>query len=291
MPPRIALASCALWPAGRGDHAGLAEAFSDRGAQADWVPWEDPAADWSSYDLVFLRETWNYPGKLAAFLAWVEVLATVTSVVNPPAVVRWNHHKGYLLELAAAGVSTVTTTLVPAGDADPEAALRAAGTDMVVVKPAVGVGGNGAVRGRADDPATAGHLRALLTGSDALVQPYLPSIETGGETSVVVLGGRVSHAVAKVPADGEFRIHDHRGGMYTAVEPQAAQVEVAMAACDAAREVTGDGLLYARADLVADDDGHPLLMELELIEPSLYLHTVPAATGHLADLVLATLDA
>ncbi|HEX2699888.1 MAG TPA: hypothetical protein VHM89_06750 [Acidimicrobiales bacterium] len=287
MPFRVALAGCSLWPGGSGDHAGLAEALADRGAGADWLSWEDPAADWSRYDLVLLRETWDYTAHLDRFLGWIDDVAVATRLVNPPGVVGWNHHKEYLRQLAGAGVPTVPTAVVRAGSGDAGAALAAfAGDAFVVVKPAVGIGGDGAVRGRADDPATADHVRALLAGGDVLVQPYVPSIETDGETSVVVLGGRVSHAVAKRPAAGEFRIHAHRGGTYAEVEASAAHREVALAAYEAARDATGDAILYARADLVAGDGG-PLLMELELIEPSLYLHVVPSATAHLADLVVA----
>ena len=279
-----------MWPNGSGDHAGLAEAVADRGPRADWVPWDDPVTDWSDYDLVLLRETWDYPPKLASFLGWLDSLSMVTSVVNPPAVVRWNHHKRYLQELAATEVPTVPTTVVSRATTDPCAALRDAGAATVVVKPAIGIGGNDVERGRADDPATAAHLRALLTDGDVLVQPCLKSIEASGETSLVVLGGRVSHAVTKLPAPGEFRIHEHRGGRYAQVEPAAAHVELALGACEVARSINGEDLLYARADLVAGDDGRPLLMELELIEPSLYLHTVPAATEHLADLVIMALS-
>ncbi|MBW3614509.1 MAG: hypothetical protein KY439_04260 [Actinobacteria bacterium] len=289
MPPRIALAACSLWPTGSGDHAGLAEAVADRGVRADWVPWDDPNADWSDYELVLLRETWDYPAKLASFLAWVDSVAMVTSVLNRPAVVRWNHHKRYLQELSAAGIPTVPTTVVTRGAAEPVAALGEWGAETVVVKPAVGIGGNDAERGRSDDPATAAHVRALLAGGDVLVQPYQESIETSGETSLVVLGGRVSHAVTKLPARGEFRIHEHRGGSYSEVEPTAAQVELALRACEVASALTGEDLIYARADLVAGDGGRPLLMELELIEPSLYLHTVPAATDELADVVITAL--
>ncbi len=135
MRARIALACCSLWPTGSGDHAGLAEAVADRGARADWVPWDDPVADWSDYDLVLLRETWDYPAKLPSFLAWVDSLSMLTSVVNPPAVVRWNHHKRYLQELAATGVPTVPTTVVARVATDPYAALRAAGARTVVVSP------------------------------------------------------------------------------------------------------------------------------------------------------------
>ncbi|MBW3556685.1 MAG: hypothetical protein KY454_07080 [Actinobacteria bacterium] len=290
MPSRVALACCSMWPSGSGDHQGLAEAISDRGAPADWVPWDDPSARWSDYDLVLLRETWDYPPKLASFLAWVDSVAKVTSLVNPPAVVRWNHHKRYLQELAAAGVPTVPTTVVPGASTEPHAALGAGGAATVVVKPAVGIGGNDAERGRSDDASTTAHLRALLRGGDVLVQPYLDSIETSGETSLVVLGGRVSHAVSKLPARGEFRIHEHRGGSYAQVDPSAALVELALTACEVASSATGEELLYARADVVAGEDGRPLLMELELIEPSLYLHVVPAATDALADLVVEKLS-
>ncbi|HET9442815.1 MAG TPA: hypothetical protein VFO65_05790 [Acidimicrobiales bacterium] len=289
MPARVALACCTLWPEGSGDHAGLVEALDERGASADWVPWDGPPADWSAYDLVLVRETWNYPPRLADFLHWVDAVGASTRLVNPPAVVRWNHHKRYLLDLAAAGVPTVPTTVVAAGAPAPEAVHAAAGPGAVVVKPAVGIGGDGAIRGGPGDPAVIAHLRDLAAAGDVLVQPYLAGIETAGETSVVMFGGRVSHVVAKVPAPGEFRIHEHRGGSYARVEPTPAQLAVAHAAYEAARALTADDLLYARADLAPGDDGRPLLMELELIEPSLYLHTVPEATGFVADLVVARL--
>ena len=124
-----------------------------------------------------------------------------------------------------------------------------------------------------------------------LIQPYVRGIETAGEASLVMFGGQLSHAVAKLPTRGEFRIHEHRGGTYERIGPSTAQVEVAHAACGVAGELTGSVLVYARADLVGGDDGLPLLMELELIEPSLYLHIVPAATTTLADVLAATLDA
>jgi glutathione synthase/RimK-type ligase-like ATP-grasp enzyme len=285
----VALASCSKWPGGSGDHAGVVEALAERGVRADWVPWDDPHAQWAEYDLVVLRETWDYPSKLAEFLAWVEWLATETAVANPPSVVQWNHHKRYLLDLASAGVRTVPTAVVTAGDPEPEGALvrNAAG---VVVKPAVGIGGDDAVRGAATDPAIGAHLHALLGAGDVLVQPYLQSVETTGETSVIVLAGRVSHAVTKRPAVGEFRVHEHRGGIYGAAEASAAEAEVALAACEVARARTGADPLYARADLVVGPDGEPLIMELELIEPSLYLQIVPAAAATFAEAVVSWLE-
>ncbi|HET7488470.1 MAG TPA: hypothetical protein VFJ85_11120 [Acidimicrobiales bacterium] len=285
MTPLVALASCPLWPAGRGDHAGLVDALAERGVRAEWVPWDDAGASWGAYDLVVLRETWDYPARLRRFLAWVDAVGAVTTVANPPAAVRWNHHKGYLADLAAAGVPVVPTTVVPAG-ASPEVP----GRGRVVVKPAVGIGGDGVFLGRAGDTDTAAHLEGLLEAGDALVQPFLPSVATAGETSVVMIAGRVTHTVRKRPAGDEFRVHEHRGGVYAEVDPAPAQREVARAAGEAASAITGAELLYARADLVPGDDGQPLLMELELIEPSLYLHVVPAATGRVADAVAERVD-
>lgn len=181
----------------------------------------------------------------------------------------------------------IVPTTVVAASSDPAATLDPHQSATVVVKPAVGIGGNDAERGRADDPALREHLAALLAVGDVLVQPYVASIETSGETSLIVFDDRVSHAVTKRPAGGEFRIHDHRGGTYGEVEPSREQHELAVAAREAASSITGHRLLYARADLVAGDDGRSLLMELELIEPSLYLHTVPSATAALADAIVA----
>ena len=290
MPCRLALVSYSLWPSGSGDHAGLAEALAGRGIRAVWVPWDEPGVEWAGYDVVLLRETWDYPTKLGSFLEWVDLVSTQTVVANSAAVVRWNHHKGYLQRLACAGVPTVPTTVVTTAGAEADAALRVERSATVVVKPAVGIGGDGAARGRADDPAMAEHLRRLLAGGDVVVQPYVRSIETSGETSLVLIGGRLSHAIVKLPAHDEFRIHEHRGGTYERIDPSAAQVEVAYAACEVARHLTGSDLVYARVDLVGGDDGLPLVMELELIEPSLYLHIVPAATITLVDVLVAMLD-
>lgn len=246
---------------------------------------------WADYDLVLLRETWDYPTKLGDFLDWVDLVSTLTVVANSAAVVRWNHHKGYLQGLTSAGVPTVPTTVLTSASTEAEVALRVGGLADVVVKPAVGIGGDNVVRGGADDPGMVEHLRTLLAGGDVLVQPYVRGIETVGETSLVLFGGQFSHAVAKLPSRGEFRIHEHRGGTYERIDPSTAQVEVAHAACEVAGELTGSCLVYARVDLVAGDDGLPLVMELELIEPSLYLHIVPAATTTLADVLVATLRA
>lgn len=146
MPRRLALASCSFWPSGSGDHAGLAAALADRCVRADWVPWDEPQADWAEYDLVLLRETWDYPAKLGDFLEWVDLVSMLTVVANSAAVVRWNHHKGYLQQLAFGGVPTVPTSIVATAGTEAEAVLQAERMATVVMKPAVGMSGDGVGR-------------------------------------------------------------------------------------------------------------------------------------------------
>lgn len=267
---RIALAGHDLWPGGHSDDDGVVDALRVIGIDAPWAVWDDDSVDWARFDAVVIRQTWDYPDKVDRFLAWVDAVAAATVLVNPAPVVRWNVHKGYLLDLAAAGVPIVPTTLVPAGSPVPADLPWA----EAVVKPAVGVGGNDVER------AAGGGVG--VAGQDLLVQPYLASVETAGETSIIVLAGEPSHGVVKVPAPGEHRAHEHRGGTYRPVDPRDDQLEVARAAWKAAVERTGETPAFGRVDLLDDADGRPLLGELELIEPSLYLHHVPEAIDRLA---------
>jgi glutathione synthase/RimK-type ligase-like ATP-grasp enzyme len=278
------LAGCEEFPAGHEDDAGLIEAFAARGVDAAWAVWDDPAVDWAARDLVLIRETWDYTSRLDAFLGWVDRVAASTRLLNPAPVIRWNHHKRYLLELADAGIAIVPTLVVAAGETGPAIPTW----PELVVKPAVGVGGDGAERVLAGTPELAEHLHQLGQIGDLLVQPFLPAVADVGETSLVLVSGEVTHAVQKVPASGEFRIHEHRGGTYHLVEPTIAQLDLARSAVATAAERAGSAPLYARADMVPGPDGAPLLMELELIEPSLYLHHAPFVAERIAEGLLGT---
>ena len=198
--------------------------------------------------------------------------------------IAWNTDKTYLARLEAAGIPVVpsafVTQLQPLGPL-----LEQRGWDQVVVKPSVGAGGRGAQRVRADAEGDTALAEALALGC-AVVQPYLAAVETAGETSVLFIDGEPSHAVVKLPAAGEFRIQHHRGGTSTRVglddvAPMVAIARRAMATVD-------EHLLYGRADFVPGDDGAPLLVELELSEPSLFLRNAPEAAARLAD-AIATL--
>lgn len=260
----------------------VVQALAERGLRAEVRPWGE-GTDWAAAGLVVVRTPWDYTRHRDEFLAWADRVAQTGRLVNPPEVLRWNAHKGYLAELAAAGVPVVPTVLVPHGApaAEREAAL-AGHRGEVVVKPAVGAGSSEALRAAASSVEAADHLAALTAAGDALVQPFVDSVTTRGETSVVLVGGAVSHAVRKVPAAGDYRVQVEWGGTDRAVEPTPRELGTARRAVALApAEVT-----YARVDLV-EVDGEPAVMELELIEPELFLGHAPGAVDRLADHLLA----
>ena len=240
----------------------LTAELAQQGVSHRVLRWTDPAVGHGAA-LVVVRTPWDYVLRRDEVLAACR--AAPAPVLNPPDVLAWNSHKGYLAELAEAGVPIVPTRLVRAGD---EAAL-ADGESAValVVKPAVSSGSRGAGRFEAGDPAAATHLAELVAAGDALVQPYIASVAEGGERSLIFLAGEFSHAVDKLPAAGDYRVQEMYGGRYGTHSPTAAEATVAERALAVAP--TRD-LLYARVDLVQGSDG-PLVMEVELIEPELFL--------------------
>jgi glutathione synthase/RimK-type ligase-like ATP-grasp enzyme len=270
--PRIALASCTEFPQGLGGEKELPELLAERGgAEAVWAVWDDPGVDWGAFDLVVVRCTWDYPEHLDAFRAWVQTTAMTSTLVNPPRIILGNLHKGYLSDL---GADTVPTVVVPAGMTID---LDVLGWPSVVVKPAVAVGGNGAVRG-----ASQRDLDALTLADrgavDVVVQPYLDSVERDGEISIVCLEGRPSHAVRKKPAVGEFRIHEHRGGTAELVPLQPDHADLASRILDRLPLTPA----IARVDLLEHEE-RAYVMELELVEPYLWLELAPAAANRLAE--------
>jgi glutathione synthase/RimK-type ligase-like ATP-grasp enzyme len=269
--PRIALASCAEHPEGLEGDALLAEGLAARGARVAWAVWDDPTVDWDAFDLVAVRATWDYPDHLDAFRGWVQTVAMSAELVNRPRTILGNLHKGYLTDL---GPDAVPTVVVPAGMTVDMAAL---GWPSAVVKPAVGAGGHGVVRG-----ATQRDLDALTLEApqpiDVVVQPYLRSVEDEGEVSVVCIDGQPTHAVCKKPAVGEFRIHEHLGGT-------AERIPLRQDQADVARRMLSRLPMpptIARVDLLEGPDG-PLVGEIELVEPYLWLELAPEAGARLAD--------
>lgn len=265
------------------DDAPLVAALRDAGIEAEMAVWDDPDVDWASARLVLVRSTWDYTDRRDEFVEWAKRVDAVTDLQNPAEVIRWNTHKGYLLELEERGAPIVPTAWLGQGDRiDLADLLTSRAWKRAVIKPAIDAGSRGLRRVDATDGAdlAAGqaHLDHLLANGDVMVQPYLESIETDGELSVVFFDGEFSHAVRKRPAPDDFRIQVEYGGRYSVEEIDGDVRDLAAWIL----ESTGQEFLYARVDLVADETGAPQLAELELTEPSLYLTHVPGAAEKLA---------
>jgi glutathione synthase/RimK-type ligase-like ATP-grasp enzyme len=278
----VLLATCAAMPGLYVDDRYVLEALTRRGHVAAPAVWEDPHAPWEECGLCLIRSTWDYSYRRDQYLVWTERVGRATRLWNPVPVVRWNTHKRYLSDLAAHDVATVPTLLLSAGsDVGLEELLLEHGWEDVVIKAAVAQTGRHAVRvGAGEVDRGQAHLGRLLPHEDMLVQPWVPAA-VGGETSLVFIDGEFTHAVKKQAAGGEFLVHHDYGGSVRPTRPQPAQFELAERALARVREP----LLYARVDLVADEHGNPMVMELELVEPELYFRYSQAAVERLVNAV------
>jgi hypothetical protein len=271
---RVAVASCKSLPEPDPDQPLLLAALAGAGIEAKILGWDDPAAPFADHDLVVLRSTWNYYEHVDAFVAWASQLGLTKRMLNPPRIVAWNARKTYLRELDARGVAIVPTEFALRGTAPRlDDILRARGWDEVVVKPVVSAASFRTERfARASLAAGQAFLDDLVADRDAMVQRWMPSVETYGERSLVWIDGTVTHAIRKTPR--------FSGGQ----EQVSAEVPIAddeRAFAERALEPFASELLYARVDLVRDIEGTLRVMELELIEPSLFLQQSPKALDRL----------
>jgi glutathione synthase/RimK-type ligase-like ATP-grasp enzyme len=268
----------------------LEAALSARGARLHAPRWDDDTVDWSAFDVAVVRTAWDYPGRRDEFVAWAARAGGATSLWNPAEVLRWNTHKSYLIELEERGAPVVPTAWLARGDrADLTALLAARGWQRAVVKPAVASGSDGLRRVGSSDRegsvAAQAHLDALLAEGDVMVQPYLDAVEREGEVSVVLVDGAPTHVVRKTPTVGEFRIQEQFGGRYERIGLDGDGAEPA-ALGRWILEASGHDFLYARVDLLRDENGAWQLAELEVTEPDLYLALAPDVGTVLADATL-----
>jgi O-ureido-D-serine cyclo-ligase len=263
----------------------LEAAMRAAGVEVRVVEWDDPRVQWSAFDFALLRSTWDYTDRLADFLAWVESAARVTTVLNPPAVVRWNTDKHYLAELARSDVPVVPSGFIEPGESAQRALAaflsRHPSSPEFVVKPSVGAGSRDTQRHLRAllDPATAQAERLLSAGRSVLVQPYLDSVDRDGETALIYFAGRFSHAIRKGPLLLPGATAAPAVGLFvpekiTARVPEADEQQVAERAL---RALPFPVPLYARVDLIRDGAGSPVLLELELTEPSLFFAHAPGS--------------
>lgn len=260
-----------------------AAALREAGAEVSARPWSQ-AGDLGEFDAVLPLVAWGYHLRYAEWLAFLDrAEREARRVINPVPLLRWNSDKVYLKELGAAGVPTVPTLAV---DHLNEAALAAAfvtlGTDEVVVKPPVSAGASGTYRLREREAA---RVPEDVHGERMLIQPWLPTIQTTGEYSLFLFGGDLSHAVVKRPVGGDFRVQPHFGGETAACEPPTGAVALARAALALAPAAP----TYARVDLVEGLEGELQVIELELIEPALFLDHAAGAKARFAAAILKSL--
>lgn len=251
--------------------------------------WDDPAVEWDSYDALVVRSTWNYHRSFDDFRAWIDrVEAMGVPLWNPPSVLRWNASKTYLRDLVVSGIDVVATRWVERGSAtDLAEALAGAGWPDVVLKPAISASAYETWRVATDSPSAGAdsRFRRMTAAGDVMVQPFLPELARDGEWSVMLLAGEYSHAVLKRPRRGDFRVQHEHGGSAEPRDPPAHVVAAARASVDAVMAP----LLYARVD-GCEIDGRFVLMELELLEPSLFLASAPGAPERFAEAIARVLS-
>ncbi len=276
------------------DLAPLHDALANAGAAVSIVDWDDAAVDWSAFDVAVLRSPWDYTDRLAEFLAWAERAARATRLLNPFEVVRWNTDKHYLAGLERAGVAIVPSYFVEPGEdaRDAIAKFLAAFADSAefVVKPCVGAGSRDAQRhARADVERAGAHVRRLLdAGRSVLLQPYLDRVDEAGETALIHFDGVFSHAIRKGPL--LRRGEDSTPALFAAehiVARTPGADERGIAARALAAVPFAGPLAYARVDLIRDARGEPVVLELELAEPSLFFAHAPGSADRFARCLIA----
>lgn len=287
---RIALATSAELPELDDDERLLLTALRERGIDASPQVWTDESIDWSSFDLVVIRSTWDYTENRDAFLAWTASVEQVSRLLNPADLIAWNSDKRYLRELEAAGIPIVPTQFVEPGDAD---WLIPADCADYVVKPAISAGSRDTARYAADGDRSVAdaHVRGLLdAGRVVMIQPYLDAVDTVGETALIHMAGEFSHSICKgamLPeraSQGELS-HGYVAERISARTPSDAERAMALRVLEC---VPGGAqrLLYARVDLIPDAQGDPTLIELEVTEPSLFFGMNAQAPARMAQAIL-----
>ena len=289
---KIAVATSSDHPNLIADERSFVRALAGRGIEPVPAVWDDPTVDWASFRACLIRNTWDYTRKYDAFVEWIRRLGERTCVLNPAPVVLWNSHKSYLQDLASDGVAVPPLELVPRGAAaELRDVIARRPWESCVIKPAVGAGARRTnvfhVKQVSQAEAAESFLRESVQQSDTLVQQFVPEVASQGELSLIYFDREFSHAVCKTPKTGDFRCQEKYGGALTAIHPSNSLIAWGRAVCAAVerRFALRSRLLFARVDLIERNAGGPELIELELIEPELFLRTAPTAGARLAECV------
>lgn len=276
------LVTCEIVPELDPDDRLLLLALRERGITVSIEIWDDPRVDWTASRLCIVRSTWDYHRRYRDFVAWLRNVSAVSLIKNDVDLLCWNLHKSYLFDLEQRGVPIVPTTWVRRGTACSLAELASQrGWSDVVLKPALGAASHNVTLVRQNGRAFASgqtFLECLAQSEDVLVQPYLHGVVTYGERGLMFFNGSYSHTVVKKPFDRVLTVSDAPSSL---IEASESEIAVASAALATLPHVP----LYARVDLLRDDRGEPLISELELIEPGLYLAIHEPAQRAFADAI------
>ena len=277
---RIAFATSADYPPIQPDDAHLAATLRQLGVEPVSCVWNAPAVDWSRFDAVLIRTIWDYFKHYAEFLAWLDRLDQLgVPTINDSTLLRWNSDKRYLLELAARGVDIIQTRLFHGSELDE--VLAPMRDQQVVVKPTVSGGAWHTLRGVVGEDTFAQALTGLPRQHDYLLQPFVPAVVSAGEWSLLFFAGTFSHAVLKRAAAGDYRVQSEFGGSIESAVPDTPTLLAAGRALAAVASMGHGDLAYARVDGVVSA-GQFLLMELEMVEPFLFLAEQPQTAERFA---------
>jgi glutathione synthase/RimK-type ligase-like ATP-grasp enzyme len=266
----------------------LTAALGELGFRTERIDWAQGDVDWSRYAAAVFRTTWDYFDRFDEFQSWLNTVESNVRLLNPADLVRWNWNKRYLLDLEAHGIPIVPSRVIPAGSPVPlQDLLRESGWSNAVVKPCIAGTARHTYRVNQSNAVEVDKtIQPLRMVESFLLQPFQTEIVHHGEDSLMVFGGRYSHAVRKKAKPGDFRVQDDHGGTLHAVDPSSDQIalaERAVAACPVTPA-------YGRVDMVRDNDGRWAIMELELIEPELWLRRHPPAAVDLTRAIAAQLN-
>lgn len=262
----------------------VTDCLADRGVEVANVSWRSRTVKWDDYEMVIIRSPWDYQQAVDEFITVLEAIDASAAVLwNPIDVVRWNIRKTYLQELDDRGITIVPTQFVQSptesqiGDM-----FEVFESDQIVIKPVVGANANDTFWLRPDSSAAElQRIESLYAGRLALLQPFIPSVIEYGETSLVFFDGEHSHSVLKTPKAGDFRVQEEHGSRIQSIAPDPALIEFSRRALAPIPQ----RILYGRVDLVELPNGQPAVMELELIEPSLYLSYDADSAARFADAI------
>lgn len=253
------------------DHL-LYEPLAKLGWSVEEIPWSRPKVEWGRFDAVIIRSTWDYQLTPEKFLSTLEEIESVTSLYNPAEICRWNLNKRYLRDMQSKGVQIVPTRwLEGLSRGSIESQFQTLLAKHLVAKPLIGANADDTFVLSEEDPASWNDAIDVFVDKEVMVQPFIDSIQTEGEYSLFYFGGHYSHAIVKCPAAGDYRVQEEHGGIIGSVNPAEDLVHAGSQAIEAINQT----LLYARVDLVRLESGQPALIELELIEPSLYFEQSP----------------